>query len=59
MRALLAILCLFCGSPDDLSAEGYYATQEPKVERYRILLSELTSLPPALGPRAPMICQRD
>lgn len=54
MRALLAILCLFCGSPDDPSSEGYDAMQEPKVERYRILLFELASSSPTLGVSAPI-----
>ena len=43
MRAILALLCLFCGSPDDLATEGLDVGQEPKVERYRMLLSELAS----------------
>lgn len=43
MRAILALLCLFSGSPDDFSAESFDAGQEPKVERYRMFLSELAS----------------
>ncbi|MGO4524829.1 hypothetical protein AB4097_08175 [Microvirga sp. 2MCAF35] len=42
MRAILALLCLFSGMPDDASAEGFDAGQE-KTERYRSLLSELAS----------------
>jgi len=44
MRAILALLCLFCGSPDDVTTEGFDPAQEPKVERYRMLLSQLASL---------------
>ena len=43
MRAILALLCLFSGTPDDLTADGLNASEEPKVERYRTLLSELAS----------------
>lgn len=43
MRAIFALLCLFCGSPDDAAAENFDASQEPKVERYRTFLSELAS----------------
>ena len=42
MRAILALLCLFSGSPDD-AMEGIDTAQEPKVERYRAFLSELAS----------------
>ncbi|HEV2564729.1 MAG TPA: hypothetical protein VGU19_06565 [Microvirga sp.] len=42
MRAILALLCLFSGLPDDTSAEGYDTAQE-KTETYRVLLSELAS----------------
>ncbi|WP_114943672.1 hypothetical protein [Microvirga calopogonii] len=42
MRAILALLCLFSGLPDDASAEGFDAAQE-KTEKYRSLLSELAS----------------
>ncbi|EIM29506.1 hypothetical protein [Microvirga lotononidis] len=42
MRAILALLCLFSGLPDDTPAEGFDATQE-KTERYRAFLSELAS----------------
>ncbi len=45
MRAILALLCLFCGLPDDVTAESLDAGQEPKVERYRALLSDLASSP--------------
>jgi len=49
MRAILALLCLFCSLPDDVTAESFDVGQEPKVERYRALLSDLaassTSLP--------------
>ena len=48
MRAIVAVLCLFWGSPDDATAEGFDAAQEPKVERYRALLSELA--PPRMAP---------
>jgi hypothetical protein len=50
MRAILALLCLFSGTPDDPTAEGFNAAEEPKVERYRTLLSELASS--ATVPRA-------
>jgi hypothetical protein len=43
MRAILSILFLFSGTPDDMTAESLNATDERKVERYRILLSELVS----------------
>jgi hypothetical protein len=43
MRIILAFLCLFCGSPDDAAADSVDGTQEPKVERYRVFLSELAS----------------
>jgi hypothetical protein len=43
MRALLAALCLFCGSAVDVAVEEFDAAQRPKVERYRVLLSELTA----------------
>ena len=42
MRALLALLCLFSGSPDD-AMESVDTAQEPKIERYRAFLSELAS----------------
>lgn len=42
MRAILALLCLFTGLPDDASAEGFDAAGE-KTEKYRALLSELAS----------------
>lgn len=53
MRAILAILCLFCGSPDDTSAEGFDAAQDSKVMKYRVLLSELSSLGAVPETRAP------
>ena len=43
MRTILALLCLFCGSPDDATAETFDAGQEPKVEKYRVLLSDLAA----------------
>ncbi|MBA1157135.1 hypothetical protein [Microvirga mediterraneensis] len=50
MRAILALLCLFSGLPDDTPAEGFDATQE-KTEKYRAFLSELASAgtPPGIG----------
>jgi hypothetical protein len=54
MRAILAVLCLFWGSPDDATAEGYDAAQEPKVERYRALLSELASSRTTLETKIPI-----
>jgi hypothetical protein len=42
MRAILALLCLFSGLPDDAPAEGLDAAQE-KTEKYRAFLSELAS----------------
>jgi hypothetical protein len=59
MRAILAIVCLFCGSPDDLSAEGYDGAQEPKAERYRALLSELASSRTAPEAKAPIDLPED
>ena len=43
MRTILTLLCLFCGQPDDVTAESFDAGQEPKVERYRALLSDLAA----------------
>jgi hypothetical protein len=43
MRVILAVLCLFYGSPGDIAAEYYESTSEPKVERYRALLAEISS----------------
>jgi hypothetical protein len=43
MRAILALLCLFGGSPNDGTVESFDAGQEPKVERYHALLSELAA----------------
>jgi hypothetical protein len=43
MRSILALLCLFCGQPDDVTTESFDAGQEPKVERYRALLSDLAA----------------
>ena len=43
MRAILTVLCLFCGSPDDVAAESLGSPQEAKVETFRALLSELAS----------------
>jgi hypothetical protein len=43
MRAILALLCLFCGLPDDATAEILDTGQESKAERYRALLSDLAS----------------
>jgi hypothetical protein len=42
MRAILALLCLFSGSPDD-AMESVDTAQDPKIERYRAFLSELAS----------------
>ena len=53
MRALLALLCLFSGSPDD-ATESVDTVQEPKVERYRAFLAELASSGPASEPKAPI-----
>ena len=53
MRATLALLCLFFGSPDDVAAECPDAAQELKVERYRTLLSALTSSDLGPGIKAP------
>jgi hypothetical protein len=54
MRAILALLCLFGGTPDDVMAEGFDATQEPKVETYRALLSELGASSGNLADKAPI-----
>ncbi len=54
MRAILALLCLFSGSPDDAAAESVDGVQEPKVERYRAFLSELASSETASEPKAPI-----
>ena len=42
MRALLALLCLFSGFPNDVM-ESADTAHEPKIERYRAFLSELAS----------------
>jgi hypothetical protein len=42
MRAILALLYLFSGLPEDASTEGFDGNQE-KTEKYRALLSELAS----------------
>ena len=54
MRALLALLCLFSGSPDDAVAESIDTVQEPKVDRYRAFLSELASSGAASESKAPI-----
>ncbi|WP_150117824.1 hypothetical protein [Microvirga vignae] len=43
MRVILALLCLFCGSPDDVTEENFDAMQEAKVDKYRTFVSELAS----------------
>jgi len=43
MRATLALLCLFFGPPDDVAADTLDTAQELKVERYRTLLTALSS----------------
>ena len=43
MGAILALLCLFCGSPSDVPAESLDAAQELRVDTYRAFLSELAS----------------
>ena len=43
MRAIFALLCLFCSLPNDVTAESFDAGQEPKVDRYRALLSDLAA----------------
>ena len=53
MRTTLALLCLFFGSPDDVAADSPDAAQELKVERYRTLLSALTSSDLGPGIKAP------
>ena len=54
MRAILALLCLFSGLPDDLTAESLDAGHEPKVERYRLFLSELASSSAVPAAQAPI-----
>jgi len=54
MRAILALLCLFCGSPDDVMAEGLDTVQQPKVDQYRAFLSELASFSTAPKVEAPI-----
>jgi hypothetical protein len=54
MRAILALLCLFGGSPNDVTAEGFDAPQEPKVEKYRALISELGMSSGNLADEAPI-----
>ncbi|WP_114948780.1 hypothetical protein [Microvirga calopogonii] len=54
MRAIVALLCLFSGAPDDDAAESVGRAQEPKVERYRALLTELASSGTALQTKAPI-----
>jgi hypothetical protein len=43
MRAILALLCVFCSLPNDARVESFDGGQEPKVEWYRALLSDLAS----------------
>ena len=45
MRAIFALLYVFCGLPDDATVESFDGGQELKVERYRALLSDLASSP--------------
>ncbi len=54
MRAILALLCLFGGSPNDETAETFDAGQEPKVERYRALLSDLAASSTSSAINAPI-----
>jgi hypothetical protein len=54
MRAILALLCLFCGSPDDVTAESFDAAQERKVEKYRAILSDLVSSSGGPADKAPI-----
>jgi hypothetical protein len=54
MRAILALLCLFSGSPDDAAVESFDTAQESKVERYRAFLSELASSATAPETKAPI-----
>ena len=53
MRAILALLCLFSGSPDD-AMENVDTAQAPKIERYRAFLSELASSGTASETKAPI-----
>jgi hypothetical protein len=59
MRAILALLCLFSGSPDDAAAESIDTAQEPKVERYRAFLAELASSGTASETKAPIDLPKD
>jgi hypothetical protein len=54
MRAILALLCLFSGSLDDAAAESIDTGQDPKIERYRALLSELACSGTASESTAPI-----
>ena len=54
MRAILALLCLFCGSPDDVMAEGLDTVQESKADQYRAFLAELVSSTPIPTVDAPI-----
>ncbi|KLK92235.1 hypothetical protein AA309_15580 [Microvirga vignae] len=59
MRAILALLCLFCSSPDDVAAEGYDTAQGSKVGKYRVLLADLASSRTALETKAPIDLPED
>jgi hypothetical protein len=59
MRAILALICLFCGLPNDVAEDGFGGTQEPKVEQYRVLLSELASSGTAPAVMAPLDLPED
>jgi hypothetical protein len=54
MRAILAFLCLFSGSPDNAAAESVDTAQEPKIEKYWAFLSELASPETASATKAPI-----
>ena len=54
MRAIFAAFCLFWGSIDSSAAESCDSTREQKVERYRTLLSDLSSSRPIMEPEAPI-----
>ncbi|MGO4387852.1 hypothetical protein AB4Y85_09970 [Microvirga sp. 2YAF29] len=54
MRMILAVLCLFWGSLDDVAAESLDTSQKRKIEHYRTLLVELASSDSRLEAKGPI-----
>jgi len=59
MRAILALICLFWASPNDVAAENFNVAQQLKVERYRAFLYELTFPQTAPDTTAPIDLPED